>query len=72
MENKIKKKRRLQARFKFKWSTVEHYIPPEKTAVEDWRNRFRGVKKQLGRSFKTLSRAAAQDLLPDSESWINT
>jgi XXXCH domain-containing protein len=61
----VEKKGRLQAGFKFKWSTVEHYTPPEKAAVEDWENRFKGVKKQLGRSFKALSRAAAQDLLPD-------
>ncbi|BBO68917.1 hypothetical protein DSCA_28470 [Desulfosarcina alkanivorans] len=61
----VEKKGRLQAGFKFKWSTVAHYPPPEKAAVEDWENRFKGVKKRLGRSFKALSRAAARDLLPD-------
>lgn len=61
----VEKKGRLQTRLKFKWSTVEHYSPPEKAAVKDWENRFKVVKKQLGRSFKALSRAADQDVLPD-------
>lgn len=60
----VEKKGRLQTRLKFKWSTVEHYAPPEKAAVKDWENRFKTVKKQLGRSFKALSRAAGQDVLP--------
>jgi XXXCH domain-containing protein len=60
----VEKKGRLQTRLKFKWSTVEHYAPPQKAAVKDWENRFKTVKKQLGRSFKTLARAAGQDTLP--------
>jgi len=62
----VEKKGRLQTRLKFKWSTVEHYAPPEKAAVKDWEARFRTVKKQLGRSFKALARAAGQDTLPDN------
>jgi len=63
----VEKKGRLQTRLKFMWSTVEHYSPPEKAAVKDWENRFKAVKKQLSRSFKALSRAAAQDTLPDGQ-----
>ena len=60
----VEKKGRLQTRLTFKWSTVEHYAPPQKAAVKDWENRFKTVKKQLGRSFKELARAAGQDTLP--------
>lgn len=60
----VEKKGRLQTRLKFKWSTVDHYAPPQKTAVKDWEDRFKAAKKQLGRSFKTLVRAAGQDTLP--------
>lgn len=63
----VEKKGRLQTRLKFQWSTVEHYAPPEKAAVKDWEARFKTVKKQLGRSFKALSRAAGQDTLPESD-----
>jgi XXXCH domain-containing protein len=61
----VEKKGRLQTRLKFKWSTVEHYAPPEKAAVKEWEDRFKAAKKQLGRSFKALSRTAGQDTLPD-------
>lgn len=63
----VEKKGRLQTSLKFKWSTVDHYAPPEKAAVKDWENRLKTVKKQLGRSFKALSRAAGQDVLPDPQ-----
>jgi len=62
----VEKKGRLQTRIKFKWSTVEHYAPPEKAAVKDWEARFKAVKKQLGRTFKVLARAAGQNELPDN------
>jgi len=60
----VEKKGRLQTRIKFKWSTVDHYAPPQKAAVKDWEHRFKAVKKQLSRSFKALTRAAGQDTLP--------
>lgn len=31
----VEKKGRLQTRLKFKWSTVEHYAPPEKAVQGD-------------------------------------
>lgn len=62
----VEKKGRLQTRLKFKWSTVEHYAPPEKAAVKDWEARFKAVKKRLGRSFKALAQVAGQDTLPDN------
>ena len=62
----VEKKGRLQTRFKFKWSTVEHYAPPQKAAVKDWEDRFKAAKKKLSRSFNALARAAGQDTLPDS------
>jgi len=62
----VEKKGRLQTRLKFKWSTVEDYAPPQKAAVKDWEDRFKAVKKRLGRSFKALTRAAGQDTLPDN------
>ncbi len=61
------KKGRLQTRLKFQWPTVDHYGPPQKAAVKDWESRFKAVKKQLGRSFKALARAAGQDVLPEPE-----
>ena len=63
----IEKKGRLQTSLKFRWPTVDHYAPPQKAAIKDWENQFKAVKKKLGRSFKALSRAAAQDELPASE-----
>lgn len=60
----VEKKGRLQTRLKFKWSTVDHYAPPQRAAVKDWEDRFKATKKQLGRSFKALVRAAGQDTLP--------
>lgn len=63
----VEKKGRLQTRLKFKWSTVEHYAPPEKAMVKHWEDRFKAVKKQLSRSFKELSRAAGQNVLPQPE-----
>ena len=62
----VEKKGRLQTRLKFKWSTVEHYAPPQKAAVKDWERRFKAAKKRVSRSFKALTRAAGQDTLPDS------
>jgi XXXCH domain-containing protein len=59
------KKGRLLARLNLSFSTLEQYEPPRREAVQEVMEKFKVVKKRLGKSFANLNKAAAQGQLPD-------
>lgn len=61
------KKGRLSCKIKFRWSTLNDYEATSLEEVNHWKDSFKDVKKQMGRSFAALAKAARQNTFPSSE-----
>ena len=60
------KKGWLRAKLSWRWSSLADYNQADQTAVAQWQDSFKGIKKRLGRSFKTLRRVIENGQLPEA------
>ena len=59
------KKGRIEAKLKWRWSTLNDYDPADREEVTRWRDTFKALKKRMAVEYKTLEKAVAAGGYPD-------
>ena len=62
------KKGRMQFKLNSSWSTLGDYNQQDRAQINDWRASMKTVKKRMGSSFKTITKAAENGVFPEKKS----
>ena len=61
------KKGRLNGKIKWRWSTLGDYEAANRAEVTHWEANLKDLKKQMGKSFAALLKAAKQNTFPSKD-----